>query len=232
MSADYEKGTRNAYRDPERAARYHRQHQGSLSWARFTMWREVNSVGAALRHFGSGGGAVLDIPCGTGVTAAAFNGAPHSLVAADISLEMMQLARPEYRPDRLRGMLQSDITQLPVGDGAFDGAVVLGFMHRVPAEVKEATLREIARVSRRFAVVSFSVDSLAQRVKQTLVHWIRPAHAAAPAPMPTGDIHALCRRCGFRIVRASPVAPPLSAERVYWLEKVPERRPATAGAGG
>jgi ubiquinone/menaquinone biosynthesis C-methylase UbiE len=193
------------------------------------MWREVGSVRAALRHFGSDGGAVLDVPCGTGVAAAAFNGTQRLLVAADISLEMMQIARPEYRPDRLQGMLQSDITRLPASDGAFDGAVVLGFMHRVPPEVKESALREIARVSRRFAVVSFSVDSGAQRLKQTLVHWIRPGHAAAPAPMPAADIDALCRRCGFRIVRAAAVAPPLSAERVYWLERASTATLAAVG---
>jgi ubiquinone/menaquinone biosynthesis C-methylase UbiE len=185
------------------------------------MWREVSAVRRALEHYGvKAGSTVADVPCGTGVAAPAFAAVGASVTAVDISREMMSFAGDRYASARLTGFVQGDITALPFPDCAFDATVVLGFMHRVPPAIKSAALAEIARVSSRVAVVSFSVDGLGQRVKRRIIGVLKPRHKFAPAPSVLRDIQAMVSASGFRIVRVTTVAPLLSAEVVLVLERV------------
>jgi ubiquinone/menaquinone biosynthesis C-methylase UbiE len=222
---DYTRITRDAYRDRDRVAAYDRQHVGGLSWARFTMWREVSIVARTIREFSEERPSViLDVPCGTGVAAPSFLEANLQVVASDISAEMMDLARERYG-SCLSGLLQADVTRLPLTDGAVDGAVVLGFLHRVPEDIKRATLSELARVTRRFVIASFSVDDPVQRLKRRVIGSVKPRHAFAPAPWPLLQMLDLVRECGFEVRRVIRVAPPLSAESILVLEPTPRRSP-------
>jgi len=129
------------------------------------------------------------------------------------------LGRQEYPTERLQGCLQSDITALPFPTDAFACVMTLGFLHRVPPDVKRAAIREIARVSGRVVVVTCSVDTRAQRVKHRLLNWLRRRHLPAPCPAPLHEVVAECERQGLRLVRAFMVIPLLSAEAVLVLEK-------------
>ena len=223
---EYLTQTRNAYRDAERAESYDRQHSGSLSWARFTMWREVRIVARFLGRYASASTPyVLDVPCGTGIGAPAFHARGARVVAADISVEMMQVGAHRYGA-LLSGLVQTDITRTAFPDDCFDGAVVLGFLHRVPAEMKLAVMEELGRVSRRFVVASVSVDSWSQRLKRRLVRILKPGHAFAPAPEAWPVLARLFEEAGFRIVATRSTAPLLSAEKMVLLE--PRSRPGAS----
>ena len=220
MIDDYESRTRSAYRNADRANRYKAQHQGDLSWARFAMWREVRSVRRAVTHFGVlPEEMVLDVPCGTGVAGPALCSTGAQVLAADISREMMGLARPEYDASCFRGFTQLDITRLPFRDESVTGAVILGFMHRVPKEIKHSALAEAVRVSRRLIVVSYTVDSLLQRLKKKILKWIRPGYGEAPRPLAMSEILQMFSDLDLRLVHMTRVAPLLSGEVVFWLAR-------------
>lgn len=216
---EYEKKTVEAYQDHSKALAYDQQHSQDLTWARFTMWREISTVRRALEELGVSQGALLDVPCGTGVAAAAFNALEGRVTAVDMSREMMNFACGRYDPETFQGLLQGDITALPFTDGAFDATVTLGFMHRVPERIKRAAMRELVRVTRRVLVVSFSLESPGQRLKRVLVNQFRPGRIFAPAPWERGRIEDLVLSFGLRIRRRVIVMPFLSAETVLVLEK-------------
>ena len=216
---EYKKETVEAYQDTGKALAYDHQLTKGLTWARFTMWREINAVKRALQELGLEQGRFLDVPCGTGVAAQSFNSVGGCVTAVDISREMMNLARGRYDPETFLGLLQADIKALPFNDRAFDTTVTLGFMHRVPEPIKLAAMRELVRVTQSFLVISFSVESPFQQLKRLLVNRFRPGQIFAPAPWELGRIEDLVLSLGLRIRRRVMVMPFLSAETVLVLEK-------------
>jgi len=217
---NYETDTLNAYRSKRRAAEYKRYHTKDWSWARFSTWREQCLLARELsRYSWSSGDRLLDIPCGTGILGKLLHGFPFQIVASDISPEMMDLARDEYPADRLLGCVQTDITKTGFPRRSFACVAVIGFMHRVPLDIKRASLREISALSNRVAIITCSVDSPFQRFKKKVLGIIRKEIPPAPCPAPLRDIVAECETAGFKVVRSFMVVPFLSAEAMLVLEK-------------
>jgi SAM-dependent methyltransferase len=217
---DYVKETRLAYRNCARAETYKKQHTKALSWAHLTMWRECFCVEKALKQCNlKKYDKLLDMPCGTGILAAVLEKFPSLVIAADISRQMMRLAREEYRGKNFRGFIQADITNAPFRCETYDCVIVLGFMHRVPATIREQTLREITLLSKRFIIVSYSIDSPPQRLKQSLTRTIRPTHQSAPSPIRLRDISEEFNSLGLTVRKRFRVACFFSAEIVFLLEK-------------
>ena len=223
---NYDSETKLAYRSEGRAAEYQRYHTRDWSWGRIATWREQRCLEKVLRGYTwSPVDRILDMPSGTGILGRLLSALPSRVVVSDISREMMVLGRGEYAPDRLLGCLQSDITSMPFPSGAFECVMTLGFLHRVPPDVKRAAIGEIARISNRRVIATCSVDTRAQRVKHRVLGWLRGRHLPAPCPAPLHEVIAECERQGLRLVRAFMVIPFLSAEAVLVLEK-PASSPA------
>lgn len=223
-SDQYRTETREAYRNRQRAEAYDRQLLGSLSWARFTMWREIGLVASFIKgRVGDRKPLVIDLPCGTGVAARIFRERGYPVIAGDISAEMMEVGAHRYG-DALRGMVQMDITRTPFSSGAFEAAVVLGFLHRIPADLKTQVMKEIGRISTEFVVVSVSVDGWGQRLKRRIVRLLKPGHAFAPGPEAWGTIRDMFEDAGFEILGVKSVMPVLSAEKIVLLASAGDSR--------
>jgi len=219
-SPNYETDTLNAYRSKQRAAEYKHYHTQGWSWARFSTWREQRLLARELsRYSWSADDRLLDIPCGTGILGKLLHAFPLQIVASDISPEMMDLARDEYPADRLLGCVQADITKTGFPHRSFACVVVIGFMHRVPLDIKRAALCEIYALSNRVVIITCSVDSPLQRLKKKVLAIIRRGIPPAPCPAPLRDIAAECEAAGLRVVRSFMVVPFLSAEAMLVLEK-------------
>lgn len=162
---------------------------------------------------------ILDIPCGTGTLATVFAKFPACIIAADISLEMMNLAREEYRGMIFEGFIQADITKTPFRPETYTCVIVLGFMHRVPVSIRQQTLKEITSLSKRFIIISYSIDSPSQRLKQWLIKKIRPAHKSAPLPVSLRDLIEEFRSQDLDVRKLFKVFPFLSAEVIFLLER-------------
>jgi ubiquinone/menaquinone biosynthesis C-methylase UbiE len=218
---DYFKETRLAYRDSIKAKRYKEQQTRGLSWARFTMMRERLCVEAALRDCNlTRNDRILDVPCGTGILADVLSKRPVNTVAVDISREMMEFARREYRGKNFNGFIQADITKLPFYDEIFDCAIILGFMHRVPESIRLQTLREVVSISKRFIILSYSIDSPAQRVKMELIKKLFPTHKSALFPISLKNINREFSSLGLTVKKNFKVLYFLSSESIFLLEKI------------
>lgn len=219
-TADYETQTRNAYRSGRRASEYKKYQTRNWNWARFSTWREQRILARELsRYSWSASDLLLDIPCGTGISGKLLRSFPLRIVAGDISMEMMELAREEYLADRLIGCVQADITKTGFKRGMFACIMLIGFLHRVPQDIKHAVLSEISALTNRIAIITCSVDSPLQRLKRNLLSVIRTKHIPAPCPVPLQDIISECEVAGFKVVRSFMVVPFLSSEALLVLEK-------------
>lgn len=217
---DYQRDTVDAYRSRARAEEYKRYNTTEWSWGRFVTGIEQRALKRELsRYAWSASDRLLDIPCGTGILGSRLREFPFQIVASDVSEAMMGLARAEYPPDRFLACVQADITCTSFRRASFACVVTLGFLHRVPPEIKRDALREIAAVCSRVAIVTCSVDTRLQRLKHRVLSILLPGRIPAPCPAPLSEIVAECEASGFRVRRAFLVLPWLSSEAILVLEK-------------
>lgn len=217
---DYERETLTAYQSAERAKSYKHYNTTAWSWGRIVTAIEQKAVARELaRYEWSASDRLLDIPCGTGILGGILRRFPFRIVASDISTQMMELARGEYPADRLEDCVQADITDTPFPRQSFACVVTLGFLHRVPPDVKRAALRELAALCTQVAIVSCSVDTKSQRLKRALLSAVSRKYLPAPCPAGMKEVIRECENAGFRVVRAFLVLPFLSADALLVLER-------------
>ena len=94
---------------------------------------------------------VLDVCTGTGDVALEF-ARWCGVTGVDLSSGMLAVARKKDRDGRVC-FLQMDATRLGFADKQFDVSVISFGLHDMPPEVREETLREMARVTRQRIVI-------------------------------------------------------------------------------
>jgi ubiquinone/menaquinone biosynthesis C-methylase UbiE len=156
---------RTKYDDPRVAAEYDAR-RSRRGWAR--RWREALHEGTLARAFADvpAGSRVLDLPCGTGVLAPWLLGRGYRVLGADIAGQMLAQARAKQARGELAGplsLLAADAERLPLADRSVDVALVVRFVHLMPAEVRHRVYRELARVTRDRVVLSVSLDPWAAK---------------------------------------------------------------------
>lgn len=217
---DYEKDTRLAYRSSARADAYKRYQSSQWTWGRITTWREQYLIRRLLAsRMWNAADAVLDVPCGTGILASTLAPFAPRVLASDISFEMMRLAASAYAIRGFGGFVQADITAMPFSDRCFSVMVTLGFMHRVPADIRHRSLAELHRVCAETAIISFSLTSPMQRLKHLLLSMISSRHVPAPCAISMKEAEREIRQAGFLILKRVAVLPLMSSEWLYVLSK-------------
>jgi ubiquinone/menaquinone biosynthesis C-methylase UbiE len=98
-------------------------------------------------------GSALDLPCGTGRLVPLLRKRGIAAVAADISLEMMRVARQKL--GATLPLLQCDADAIPYRDASVDCVFAIRFMFHLDREGRRRILMEMRRVSRRWLVVDF-----------------------------------------------------------------------------
>jgi SAM-dependent methyltransferase len=118
--------------------------------------RSGTHVGHEPRLSGATGarfGRLLDAPCGTGRLSGALAPMTQQLVCVDVSRAMLSAA-PEAFGGAAR--VEASVFGLPFAADTFDVAVACRLLHHFPAAAdRRAALGELARVARRFVVVSY-----------------------------------------------------------------------------
>jgi ubiquinone/menaquinone biosynthesis C-methylase UbiE len=114
---------------------------------------------------------VLDIPCGTGRIDNWLLQSSVRVVAADISNEMISVARPKVKPTRLwLGFVRAEAAHLPFRMKSFDCVFSIRFFHLLDQQTRLTVLREMAQTTTRWIVVeSRRIQSYAKAVKRALM---------------------------------------------------------------
>lgn len=190
------------------AAEYEaRRYQG---WAR--RWRETlheRTLARALAGLPAGS-TVLDLPCGTGILTPWLLGRGYRPIGFDLAREMLLQARHKGTQKGTQlALCQADAERLPLADKSIDAALVVRFLHLLPAEVRHGLWRELARVTRRLVVLSVSLDPWA------LKHvWKRLRGGGKPYFMTRAQLAADMAPHGLRLERVLQKLPLVSTSWV------------------
>lgn len=218
---NYEDDTLNAYKSAERAHEYKLFHTKKFSWGRLMTLLEQRIVNKILKSYEwSNKDKLLDIPCGTGVLGALLTDYPFQVTASDISREMMTLAEKEYPEHSSVILKQADITNTEFNVSSFSCIISLGFLHRVPIEIKIATIKEIYDLTNNIAIVTCSVKQPFFKLKHIILKHMHPNYLPAPCPMELDEIISIFENQGFQVKRSTRVLPIISAHTIFELEKI------------
>lgn len=209
--------TRNRYRDPSVASTYKAGYEGKLSLDvlrnKFVAFFERSAVKRALTNC-SNVNTVLDVPCGTGKLTSILNDLEKFYVGADVSFEMMQ----EIDDKRNACLVQADGTMLPFKDGSYDVVISLRLIHRLPADVKKAFIRELSRTSKKYLIFSFPKDSVFYKT----INMVKRCVGIVPEKIffdPFADYHDILEGSGMKFVRAYPVLVGVSNQFIFVYRK-------------
>lgn len=163
VKATYHSNTRHRYQSNDYARRYLSAYSTPTTmidaYAAFVAMRERSRVRQLINKVCEEIETVLDFPAGTGKLANVIAEYSFGAVAADISTEMLRAGITEWKQCRgLIGIVQSDICKTNFRDASFDCVICLRLMHRVPDHIALQALEEIARMSRKYFVVSTRLD--------------------------------------------------------------------------
>lgn len=142
---------RSAWQDQKEAVKYSENRFSSSRRWRWTDKKEREILDTILGAFESKG-LGLDAPCGAGRLAACFQRAGHAWIGADVSQEMVCLAR-----QRVKGLVVvADITALPFRERTFDFVVCVRLLHRIQDRgIRLRILGELSRVTSGPVVVTY-----------------------------------------------------------------------------
>jgi len=142
------------YQSEEVARDYDFHRWGSPERARRNLrkWRTIQRALALT----DGVHSILDLPCGTGRFTGGLAKCGYDVVGADISSEMMCVARERLGPiPRLHGYVRADAEALPFASGTFDCVMSIRFLFHVDPRTRISMLRDMARVSRRWLILDY-----------------------------------------------------------------------------
>jgi ubiquinone/menaquinone biosynthesis C-methylase UbiE len=165
-----------------------------------------------------GVGRILDLPCGTGRFTDRLVECGYEVVAADISLEMMQQARSRIGSLKgLVGFLRADAEQLPFQTGAVDCVMSIRFLFHVDPVTRIRMLKEMARISRRWLILDYR-----HKYSYRYAMWrIRKALRLTTTPLvrvSRAQLEKEARDAGLRIKAVLPVARVFSDKWVVLCE--------------
>lgn len=173
---------------------------------------ERRALSAMLERALRPGDRVLDVPSGYGRLTPMVAGAERTVVAADVSAEMLRSARRKGVSGTAH--CGADIHALPFGDASFDGALCVRLVQHLPdADARTRAFGELARVTGRWAVVS------AYR-KAGLHHLQRRLLGRGKMCVALGRIREELEAAGFRVERVSRLLPLLHAQTFLLLRRV------------
>lgn len=174
---------------------------------------------------------VLDLAAGTGLLAIMLSRIAASVVAQDVTPEMLAIAEANFREagrDNIT-VVEADATELPFGDGSFDLVTCrLAFHHFPEPDRTLAELRRVLAPGGRLVLedVFGPEDEEVAQVRERFELLLDPSHIRSYSPT---ELRKLFEAAGFRVdvLRQLP-AEELTLDLLLDLERfdTPERRQA------
>ena len=195
---------------------YQQQRYHSLDQA-WVNWREQRLLARLLTLCQLANRTVLDVPCGYSRFAPLYARLGITAVGADMSYDMAHLAAATHKRHSGEGWLCADILALPFPDSMFDSVLCIRLLHhRFSDAERQRILAELARVSRRFVIISFYQPTLLHALAR---HW-RGARGRL-AMMTAARLRELAQASGLQVQRVQALLPFCHAQTFVVLSKIP-----------
>jgi ubiquinone/menaquinone biosynthesis C-methylase UbiE len=163
---------------------------------------------------------VLDIPSGAGRFLDNLGMENRRVIEMDVALEILQSGRNcVKRPEQALAFIQADASRLPLRDDAVDGVFCNRLLHHLPSTGgRRAILRELQRVTRRYAVVSF-FDYLAFGGLRMFLKRLKGRKVNYEGQATLDQFRSEVTGCGFQIREVVATGPIWVAQKYFVLEK-------------
>lgn len=221
----YQRTTREAYKNKEKADKYKKAYASSLNFKNFKSkiiaFREREIVRSFLhslwknREFPK---TACDIPVGTGKMTDILLDFGLKLTSGDISREMMEFIDPKLKnhPNYIEERV-IDASELPFGDNTFDLIINIRLMQRVDPSTMGRILKEAHRTTKKYYIVSFAIDNLWQNIRLKIRKFIH--RDPSPGRIERRRLRKGLQKTGFNIIQEKEVFPIFSNESIFLLEK-------------
>ena len=164
---------------------------------------------------------LLDAPSGTGRLSDVLARHAERVYEVDYSLEMLRLCRENgaaYRPR----LAEATALQLPFADRAFDLAVSIRLSHHLPErEARLAHLREMLRVSRRCALITFFDEGSWKNHLREARRRILASGKRSKYTLRRDEVRSVAAEQGFRVVGFWPLSRLFSGHDFALFERHP-----------
>lgn len=181
---------------------------------RFTRWHgrmahrlEQHLLEWGLQTYCRNGGAVLDLPCGTARLFDAYTADRFRVTGADISEDMLDMARQRCAGHDHFAWQRCDAEDLPFEDGVFDIVVSFRLMCHLPVGNRRRVLAEMRRVASKYLLINYHFET------QSPIVWFNRAfrsQTCSPYPMKREDLPGDIEGLGLRVH---------DMKRLSWLER-------------
>lgn len=218
---DHESETRKRYQSDEYAKNYKNEYLSGWSLksirSRVIKDLEINAVRKVLHPLLIPNTSVIDIPCGTGKLGSLLSEYNISIIASDVSNEMMALAKGEYDPSKVV-FKQIDATKIDMTDNSIDTVVCLRLFQRLDAPTRQKILGEFYRISKKNLVISYSYNSWWQNIRKSIrkIYDVEKNIFFAPD---IAEIMGEIKHAGFTIKTKRFINPVISSEVIIHASK-------------
>ncbi|MBI3610824.1 MAG: class I SAM-dependent methyltransferase [Nitrospirae bacterium] len=201
--------------DDKDVAKYEKRRYGAPD-QKLVDRREQTMVDEIIRTLGLTQGRVLDAPCGYGRFSTLFARRGAEIICADVSTAMVGRARERVQEEGHRGLyVVMDIRRLPFKANTMEATFTMRlFHHGFAREQMGEILAELARVSRRWVILSYyrsnRLHGLFRRLK---------GFSSRIRMMTDAEFKAEAARAPLVIRSRRPVIPFLHAQTMVVLEK-------------
>lgn len=169
---------------------------------------------------------ILDLAAGTGTSSKPFADAGAQVVAADLSLGMLQVGA-ERQPQLT--FVNADALALPFADAAFDAVTCIGSLERFLDRPRAmAEMRRVARPEARFVFLVRNADTLVWRLWRQLLGRREVAGHQDAATLSQWQQRFLA--AGFAIETILPDQWPRQRLRRWWRRRRPGQEEPVAGS--
>lgn len=144
---------------------------------RYVHRREEAILRSYMKRAAGDPGLILDIPCGYGRFSPLLHEFGSGVIGSDQSLSMVRhmLTQHPCAPHKLWGVVGDAVRGMPFMAEAFTGVVSIRlFQHLRKRCEREAALKEFARLSQRFVILSYYRRNALHMAQRRLRRWIKP----------------------------------------------------------
>lgn len=205
---------KQGWQDDAVAQTYDEKRFSTLS-GKLSDWLDKRAIGSALTGVPADA-PLLDLPCGTGrILHHMYISGRHNLVGADISTQMLDVAKGKMNGRSSVEFAIADATKTGFPADAFQAITSIRFMGHLPAQTRQSVLREFWRICSGLVVVEYPQRSVAAGwVKRVLRVFTVQARLGQGQwswnVLSAADLDAEFRAAGLTIVRKVRKLPLLS----------------------
>lgn len=145
-----------AYRGKSLVQNYDDRHFGGRSGA----WVFQKDLNVILDLLGDAKGVSLDVPCGTGIYSEQLKDRGFTVIACDLSMDMLEITRNRLSETNL---VNGDITGLPFPSSSLDAVIAIRLFQHLPQAMVSQILGELRRVIKPAGKIIFDTFSWTPR---------------------------------------------------------------------